>query len=60
MVSVALIRTIDTGGERFGLFLPFIDVARGQTAHFRTVGFMKPSAGQIPSRTGLRHGAASK
>src|SRR5258706_10164786 len=30
MVSVALILTIDTGGERFGFFLPFIDVARDQ------------------------------
>jgi hypothetical protein len=37
MVSVALILTIDTGGERFGFFLPFIDVPRGQTAHFHTV-----------------------
>ena len=38
LVSVALILTIDTGGERFGFFLPFIDVARDQTAHFYTVG----------------------
>jgi len=28
LVSVALIFTIDTGGERFGFFLPFIDVPR--------------------------------
>src|SRR6476646_7293295 len=34
LVSVALLLTIDTGGERFGFFLPFIDVARDHTAHF--------------------------
>ena len=38
MVSVALTQTIDTGGERFGFFLPTIDVALGQTAKFNTVG----------------------
>ncbi len=42
MASVALILSIDAGGERFGFFLP------------------KPSADRIPSRTDLRHGAASK
>jgi len=52
MVSVALIRTIDTGGERFGFFLPFIDVARGQTAHFRTVGIYETFSGpdSVPHR----------
>ena len=38
MVSVPLIETIDVGGERFGFFLPVIDVPQGQTAHFQTVG----------------------
>jgi hypothetical protein len=38
MVSVPLIETIDVGGERFGFFLPVIDVPQGQTAHFNTVG----------------------
>jgi hypothetical protein len=52
MVSVALILTIDTGGERFGFFLPLIDVARGQTAHFRTVGVYETFSGpdSIPHR----------
>ena len=52
MVSVALIITIDTGGERFGFFLPFIDVARGQTAHFHTVGVYETFSGpdSVPHR----------
>ena len=52
LVSVALIQTIDTGGERFGFFLPFIDVARGQTAHFHTVGIYETFSGpdSIPRR----------
>jgi hypothetical protein len=45
IVSVALILTIDAGGERFGFFLPLIDVARGQTAHFRTVGVYETFSG---------------
>jgi hypothetical protein len=52
MVSVALILTIDTGGERFGFFLPLIDVARGQTAHFHTVGVYETFSGpnSVPHR----------
>jgi hypothetical protein len=52
LVSVALILTIDTGGERFGFFLPFIDVARGQTAHFYTVGIYETFSGpnSVPHR----------
>jgi hypothetical protein len=51
-VSVALIFTIDAGGERFGFFLPFIDVARGQTAHFCTVGIYETFSGpdSVPHR----------
>src|SRR5437868_9266729 len=45
MVSVALITSIDTGGERFGFFLPSIDVVRGQTAHFHTVGVYETFSG---------------
>jgi hypothetical protein len=45
MVSVALIRSIDTGGERFGFFLPLIDVVHGQTAHFQTVGVYETFSG---------------
>ena len=52
MVSVSLIRSIDTGGERFGFFLPFINVDRGQTAHFCTVGVYETFSGpdSIPHR----------
>ena len=51
MVSVSLIRSIDTGGERFGFFLPFINVDRGQTAH-HTVGIYETFSGpdSIPHR----------
>jgi len=38
LVSVALVTSIDTGGERFGFFLPQLDVPREESAEFRTVG----------------------
>ena len=52
MVSVALILSIDTGGERFGFFLPSINVAHGQTAHFHTVGVYETFSGpnSVPHR----------
>jgi hypothetical protein len=52
LLSVPLMLTVDTGGERFGFFLPFIDVARGQTAHFWTVGAYETFSGpdSIPHR----------
>jgi hypothetical protein len=52
LVSVPLVLTIDTGGERFGFFLPMIDVARGQTAQFHSVGVYETFAGpdSIPHR----------
>ena len=52
MVSVALILSIDTGGERFGFFLPLINVERGQTAHFSTVGVHETFSGpnSVPHR----------
>jgi hypothetical protein len=52
MVSVGLILSTDTGGERFGFFLPSIDVARGHTAHFRTVGVYETFSGpnSVPHR----------
>ena len=52
MVSVALISSIDTGGERFGFFLPLINVAPGQTAHFCTVGVYETFSGpnSVPRR----------
>jgi hypothetical protein len=52
MVSLSLLRSVDTGGERFGFFLPFINVDRGQTAHFHTVGVYETFSGpdSIPHR----------
>jgi hypothetical protein len=52
MVSVALILSVDAGGERFGFFLPSIDVPRGQTAHFHTVGICETFSGpnSVPHR----------
>lgn len=39
LISVALIKTIDTGGERFGFLLPEkLDVSKEQTKSFHTVG----------------------
>jgi hypothetical protein len=51
-VSVPLILSIDTGGERFGFFLPSIDVPMGQTATFHTVGVYETFSGpdSIPHR----------
>lgn len=45
MVSVGLTLTIDTGGERFGFFLPVIDVPEGQTVDFQTVGVYETFSG---------------
>jgi hypothetical protein len=52
IVSIPLMVSIDTGGERFGFFLPFIDVPRGQKAHFHTVGVYETFSGpdSIPHR----------
>src|SRR5271165_3602052 len=45
LVSVSLITSIDAGGERFGFFLPSIDVQSGKTAHFHTVGIYETFSG---------------
>jgi hypothetical protein len=52
LVSIALLLTVDTGGQRFGFFLPFIDVPKGQTAHFYTVGVYETFSGpdSVPHR----------
>jgi hypothetical protein len=52
LVSVPLISSIDTGGERFGFFLPFIDVPRGETVHFHTIGVYETFSGpnSVPHR----------
>ena len=45
LVSVALVTSIDTGGERFGFFLPQIDVPRGDSVEFHTVGVYERFSG---------------
>ena len=46
LVSVALMTSIDNGGERFGFFLPQLDdVPRGQSEEFRTVGVYEMFSG---------------
>ena len=52
LVSVALVSSIDTGGERFGFFLPQLDVPRGQSEEFNTVGVYETFSGpdSIPHR----------
>jgi len=52
LISVSLLLTVDVGGERFGFFLPFIEVPSGQIADFRTVGIYETFTGpdSIPHR----------
>ena len=45
LVSVPLLRTIDMGGERFGFFLPELDVPSGESEHFTTVGVYERFSG---------------
>lgn len=45
LVSVALEMSIDTGGERFGFFLPQLDVPQGESEEFRTVGVYERYSG---------------
>jgi hypothetical protein len=52
LTSVSLLLTPDVGGERFGFFLPFIEVPRGETSDFYTVGVYETFSGpdSIPHR----------
>jgi hypothetical protein len=52
LISVSLVTSIDTGGERFGFFLPELDVPSGQTETFITVGVYEKFGGpdSIPRR----------
>ncbi len=45
LVSIVLVRTIDTGGERFGFFLPQLDVPPGHTEDFYTAGVYEKFSG---------------
>ncbi len=52
MVSVALVLTTDTGGRRFGVFLPEVQVALGQSVPISTIGVFETFSGpdSIPHR----------
>jgi hypothetical protein len=58
LVSVALVRTVDTGGTRFGFFLPDVPLTRGQSAPVTTVGGSRRSAAQTAFRAVQRPGKA--
>ena len=60
MASVALILSIDTGGERFGFFCRSSTWPMARPRTSTRSASMKLSAVRILSRTGPRHGAASK
>jgi hypothetical protein len=45
LVSVALDTSVDTGGERFGFFIPQLDVPMGQSEEFLAVGVYEKSSG---------------
>lgn len=52
LVSVALVTSIDTGGTRFGFFLPEVQVTLGQEVSVATVGVFEMFSGpdSIPRR----------
>jgi hypothetical protein len=52
LVSVPLVMTIDVGGERFGVFLPQLDLQQGQSVDFHTVGVYERFSGpdSLPHR----------
>ena len=45
LVSVSLVRTIDTGGTRFGFFLPEVQLTLGQKASVTTIGAFEMFSG---------------
>lgn len=45
LVSVPLVQTIDTGGTRFGFFLPQVQLAVGQSAAVTTIGVTETFSG---------------
>jgi hypothetical protein len=52
LVSVSLVHTIDTGGSRFGFFLPMVQVALGQSVPVTTIGVTETFSGpdSLPHR----------
>ena len=45
LVSVPLVQSIDTGGTRFGFFLPEVQVALGQSVSVTTIGVTETFSG---------------
>lgn len=45
LVSVPVVQTIDTGGSRFGFFLPAVQVALGHSAPVTTIGAIETFSG---------------
>lgn len=52
LVSVALVKTVDAGGTRFGFFLPDVQLSLGQSATVTTIGVFETFSGPdtIPHR----------
>ena len=44
-MSIPLLLTIDNGGKRFGFFLPFVDVPKGEVASVHSVGIYEIFSG---------------
>jgi hypothetical protein len=59
LVSVALVLSVDVGGERFGFSSRSSTSRRGNRRNSAPRACTKGSAGLTPSRTGTRHGGAS-
>jgi hypothetical protein len=45
LVSVSLILSVDAGGQRFGFFLPLVEITGEQPVDFRTVGIYETFSG---------------
>jgi hypothetical protein len=52
LVSVSIVTSIDTGGTRFGFFLPSVQLTLGQSASVTTIGVIETFSGpdSIPHR----------
>lgn len=52
LVSVAVVQSVDTGGTRFGFFLPEVEVALGQMVPVATIGIFEMFSGpdSVPRR----------
>jgi hypothetical protein len=52
LVSVALVQTVDTGGTRFGFFLPDVQATLGQKVPVTTIGVIETFGGpnSVPHR----------